>query len=52
MEQGLSQAIGGFNANSRALIIQGLIKYGEIAKFLDPDITRINKAEAACPKTV
>ncbi len=52
MEQGVSQAIGGFSANSRALIIQGLVKFSSIAKFLDPDITRINKAEAACPKTV
>jgi hypothetical protein len=52
MEQGLSEAIGGLNANSRALIIQGLFKDGEIAKFIDADVTRINKAEAACPKTV
>ena len=52
MEQGVSQAIGGFNANSRALIIQGLVKFSSIARFLKPDITRIDKAEAACPKTV
>jgi hypothetical protein len=52
MEQGLSQAIGGFNTNSRSLIIQGFVKYSEIAKFLNPDVARINKAEAACSKTV
>ncbi len=52
MEQGLSQAIGGFTANNRALIIQGLVKYGEIAKFMSPDLSRIDKAETACPKTV
>jgi len=52
MEQGVSQAIGGFNANSRALTIQGLVKFSSIAQFLNPDITRIDKAEAACPKTV
>ena len=52
MEQGVSQAIGGFNVNSRALIIQGLVKFSSIAQFLNPDVTRINKAEAACPKTV
>jgi hypothetical protein len=52
MEQGLSQAIAGFNANSRALIIAGLVKYNEIARFFKPDVDRINKALAACPKTV
>jgi len=52
MEQGLSQALGGFNTNSRALIIQGFVKYSEIARFLNPDVARINKAEAACSKTV
>ena len=52
MEQGVSTAISGYNANSRALIISGLAKYGEIAKFLNPDVERINKALTACPKTV
>jgi hypothetical protein len=52
MEQGLSQAIGGFNTNSRALIIEGFVKYSEIAKFLNPDVARINKAGAACSKVV
>jgi hypothetical protein len=52
MEQGVSQAIGGYAAGSRALIIQGLYKFASIAQYLKPDITRINKAVAACPKTV
>ena len=52
MEQGVSQAIGGFTAKSRSLIIAGLVKYFEIAQYLKPDIDRINKALAACPKTV
>jgi hypothetical protein len=52
MEQGISQAIAGFNANSRSLIISGLVKYVEIAKYMNPDVQRINKAEATCPKTV
>jgi hypothetical protein len=52
MEQGISQAIAGFDAKSRSLIISGLVKYVEIAKFMKPDVDRINKAEAACPKTV
>ena len=52
MEQGVSMAISGYNANSRSLIIAGLVKYGEIAKYLQPDVNRINKALAACPKTV
>jgi hypothetical protein len=52
MEQGVSQAIAGFTANSRALIISGLVKYGEIAKYLQPDVDRISKALTTCPKTV
>ena len=52
MEQGVSQAIAGFSANSRSLIVAGLVKYGEIAQYLKPDVDRINKALAACPKTV
>ena len=52
MEQGISQAIGGFNAGSRTLIISGLVTYTEIAKYLKPDVDRINKARATCSKTV
>ena len=52
LEQGVSTAISGYNANSRALIISGLVKYGEIAKYLQPDVDRINKALATCSKTV
>jgi hypothetical protein len=52
MEQGISQAIAGFDAKSRSLIIAGLVKYVEIAKFMKPDVDRIDKAKAACPKTV
>ena len=52
MEQGVALAVSGYNANSRALIIQGLQKFASIAKFLKPDIDRINKAEQACSKTI
>lgn len=52
MEQGVSQAIAGFNANSRSLIVSGLIKYNEIVKYVKPDVDRINKALASCSKTV
>jgi hypothetical protein len=52
MEQGVAQAIGGYKANSRALIIQGLQKFASIAQYLKPDISRIDKAEATCSKTV
>jgi len=52
MEQGVALAVSGYNANSRALIIQGLQKFASIAKFLKPDIDRINKAGQACSKTI
>ncbi len=52
MEQGVSQAIGGFNASNRTLIIEGLQKFAAIAKYLQPDVDRINKAQQTCAKTV
>ncbi len=52
MEQGVSQAISGYDANSRSLIILGLQKFAAIANYIKPDVDRINKAEATCPKTV
>lgn len=52
MEQGVSAAIGGFDANNRTLILQGLQKFAAIAQYLKPDITRINQAEQTCAKTV
>jgi hypothetical protein len=52
MEQGLSQAIGGYNANSRSLIVSGLAKFGSTAQYLNADIKRIDTAHASCPRTV
>ena len=52
MEQGVAQAVSGYTANSRALIIQGLQKFSAIAKFVKPDVDRINQAEQTCSKTV
>jgi len=52
MEQGVSLAISGYNANSRALIIQGLQKFAAIAQFVKPDVDRIDKAHQTCSKTV
>ena len=52
MEQGVALAVSGYDANSRALIIQGLQKFAAIAKFVKPDVDRINKAELSCSKTV
>jgi hypothetical protein len=52
MEQGVSEAIGGFNANSRSLILAGLYRYAAVAQFLKPDVERIDKARASCPTTV
>jgi len=52
MEQGVSMAIGGYTANSRTLIIQGLEKFAAIAKFIKPDVDRINAAQQTCKKTI
>ena len=52
MEQGVALAVSGYDANSRALIIEGLQKFAAIAKFVKPDVDRINKAELSCSKTV
>lgn len=52
MEQGISMAIGGFDANNRTLILQGLQKFAAIAQYVKPDVNRINQAEQTCSKTV
>ena len=52
MEQGISLAISGYNDNSYDLYLQGLVKAGGIAKFLQPDMDRITAAEQSCAKTV
>ncbi len=51
MEQGISQAISGYNDNSYDLYLQGLVKAGGIAKFLQPDMDRITAAEKTCGQT-
>ena len=52
MEQGVSQAISGFNESNRTLIIEGLQHFVAIAKYMKPDVDRINKAQQTCAKTV
>jgi hypothetical protein len=52
MEQGVSQAIGGFEQSNRTVILQGLQKFGAIAQYLKPDVNRINTSQQSCPKTV
>ncbi len=52
MEQGISLSISGYNDNSYDLYLQGLVKAGGIAKFLQPDMDRITAAEQTCAKTV
>jgi hypothetical protein len=52
MEQGLSTAIQGFNQDNRSLIIDGLQRYAAMAKFVKPDVDRINTAEKTCSKTL
>ncbi len=51
MEQGVAQAISGYQNNSRDLIIVGLQKFASLAQFVKPDVDRINAAKATCPKT-
>lgn len=48
MEQGISLAISGYNDNSYDLYLQGLVKAGGIAKYLQPDMDRITGAEKTC----
>lgn len=48
MEQGISLAISGYNDNSYDLYLQGLVKAGGIAKYLQPDMDRITAAEKTC----
>ena len=50
MEQGVSQAIQGYQANSRDMIISGLQKFASIAQFLKPDVDRIDAAQKTCQK--
>ena len=48
MEQGVSLAISGYNQNSYDLYLQGMVRAGGIAKFLQPDMDRITAAEKNC----
>ena len=50
MEQGVSLAIQGYQANSRDLTIQGMQKFASIAQFMQTDIKRITTAEQTCKK--
>jgi hypothetical protein len=50
MEQGVSLAIQGYQANSRDLIVQGLQKFASIAQYMQTDINRINTAQQTCKK--
>src|SRR5438067_615296 len=53
MEQGVSQAISGFvNGNNIDLYRQGMVKFAEIAQYVQPDMDRITAAEKTCPKTI
>jgi hypothetical protein len=52
MEQGVSQAIGGFDQSNRTLILEGLQKFAALAQYMKPDVNRINTAQQTCPKTV
>jgi hypothetical protein len=52
MEQGVAQAIGGYNAGSRAQVMQGLQRFADLGKLIKPDVDRINRARATCSKTV
>ena len=52
MEQGVSQAIAGFQQNNRTLILEGLQKFAALAQYMKPDVNRINTAEKTCKTTV
>jgi hypothetical protein len=52
MEQGVSLAISGYNNNSYDLYLQGMVKFAEIAQYVQPDLNRITTAEKACSKTI
>jgi len=53
MEQGVSQAISGFvNGNNMDLYRQGMVKFAEIAQYVQPDMDRITAAEKTCSKTI
>jgi len=52
MEQGVAQAIGGYNAGSRDLVFQGLQRFVDMSKRVKPDTDRIDSAKATCSKTV
>jgi hypothetical protein len=51
MEQGVSLAISGYNNNSYDLYLQGMVRFAEIAQYVQPDMDRITAAEKTCPKT-
>jgi len=52
MEQGVAQAIGGYNSGSRELVFQGLQRFADMGRLINPDVARIDNAHAGCPRTV
>ncbi len=50
MEQGIALALSGYRDNSYDLYLQGLVKFAEIAQYLQPDLDRITAAEKTCSK--
>ena len=52
MEQGVAQAIGGYNSGSRELVFQGLQRFADMGRLINPDVARISNAHAGCSKTV
>ena len=52
MEQGVGLAISGYTNNSYDLYLQGMVKFAEIAQYLNPDLDRIKAAEGTCSKTL
>lgn len=52
MEQGVGLAISGFNDNSYDLYLQGMVRFAELAQYIQADMDRITNAEKTCSKTV
>jgi hypothetical protein len=51
MEQGIGLSISGYNDNSYDLYLQGFVRAGGIAQYLQPDMDRITAAEKTCSQT-
>ncbi len=52
MEQGVGLAISGYANNSYDLYLQGMVRFAELAQYIQPDVDRITAAQKTCATTV